>query len=111
MQQTTEGAGRRKTRPSGSRTLITTMLISAVLGLALLPGPRLPSPLPRAAAPAMAHSPADLLRECDASAERLATMLTKDALKEECAARSLPVSGTKAALAPRLLATEAVETV
>ena len=45
-----------------------------------------------------------LLRKCDHSADRLATLLSKDDLKRECAARNLPVSGTKATLAPRLLA-------
>jgi ribonuclease Z len=44
-----------------------------------------------------------LLSRCAGSAEALAEMLSKDDLKEACAARSLSVSGTKAVLAPRLL--------
>ena len=43
----------------------------------------------------------DLLGECDGSAERLQRLLGKDALREECARRGLPISGTKVRRAPR----------
>ena len=46
---------------------------------------------------------ADLLEQCGGSPERLAKLLTKDQLKDECARRQLQVSGTKGVLAPRLL--------
>ena len=54
-------------------------------------------------APVVALDVEDLLTRCDGSAEKLAKLLTKPELKEECEKRSLPVSGTKVQLAPRLL--------
>ena len=51
----------------------------------------------------------NLLVACDGSATHLEKLLSKDELKAECAARSLPLSGTKAVLAPRLLQALIVE--
>jgi hypothetical protein len=51
----------------------------------------------------------NLLVACDGSAAHLEKILSKDELKAECAARSLPLSGTKAVLAPRLLQALIVE--
>ena len=55
------------------------------------------------AAAAASSTSGDLLLACEGSADRLAAILSKDALKSECAARKLRVSGTKAVLAPRLV--------
>ena len=60
-------------------------------------------PTTRRTALLCASSSRDLLLECNGSVDRLATLLSKAELKCECAARKLPVSGTKAVLAPRLL--------
>jgi ribonuclease Z len=46
---------------------------------------------------------ADILQQCDGSATRLASLLSKEQLKLQCAHRKLRLSGTKLQLAPRLL--------
>ena len=70
------------------------------------PSARFPSPRCAASRPALVSPVATmgLLEDCGGSADTLAKQLTKEQLKQECAARKLRLTGTKAELAPRLIA-------
>jgi len=86
-------------------TLVVTLALAALVPLL---SPSIPS-LRASIVLSTATGMPNLLVACDGSAAHLEKILSKDELKAECAARSLPLSGTKAVLAPRLLQALIVE--
>ena len=103
----------RRSRPSpGCLSMLARLLLISSTAL-LLPAPsavRRPCPLKRgrsaircAVGPADEAGLAAVLQACAEDPAALAKQLSKDALRAECARRSLRTSGTKAELAPRLV--------